>query len=452
MKLRTLFSDKRFFKALFGIAIPIMLQNLISSLVTMINTVMIGNLGTANIAAVGLGNQVFFLLNMIIFGITSGGAVFTAQFWGQRDIAGIRKTTGWCLALSSLVSALFAGACLAFPQVVIGLYTNDAEVIRVGAIYLRALAPSFLFFGVSMVFTMILRSIERVKLTMTATCVSLGLGILLNWGLIFGIGPLPALGVAGAGIATSLARVVEMGIIVVGCYARRYSIAGSPRDLFRLDAPFIGRYLRVAAPVILNELFWSLGITMQNVIFARTNTDAFAAFNILNVVSNLTWVIFIGLGNGCGVLIGKKIGEGQNDLAREYAARITRFAPLAALAISAFLLPLSRLLPWFFSVEPGVFTIINALFIVLALSYPFRAFNLAMIIGVCRAGGDTVFSVIYDLAIMWLVSLPLAALASFVFHAPVWLIFVCIEMENPLKMCLGAWRLHTGKWLHDVTA
>jgi putative MATE family efflux protein len=450
--LRTkLFDDKIFYKTLFTIALPIMLQNLFNSFVNMVDTVMVGRLGTVAIAGVGLGNQVFFLLNMILFGVSSGGAVFTAQFWGKRDVAGIRKTTGICLTIVISVAALFTVACIAFPRAIIGVYSADPDVIREGSAYLRALAPSFIPFSISFVFTLVMRTIEKVKLSMATTFLSLGVNVFFNWLLIFGIGPFPALGVMGAGIATAISRCIEMIILVSVSYARKYALAGPPRDYFRFDAAMTRRFFRIAAPVILNELLWSFGITAQNIIFARTHTDAIAAFNIVNTLSNLTWAIFIGLGNGCSVLIGNRIGAGEELVARSYASKITRFGPILAAGIALILIPLSYILPYLFNVSENVFAIIAGMMVILSLSYPFRAFNMSMVIGVCRAGGDTVFSVFYDLFFMWCFSLPLAAVASFVFHAPAWLIYLCICTEDPLKMILGIWRLKSGKWLHNVT-
>jgi Na+-driven multidrug efflux pump len=162
-------------------------------------------------------------------------------------------------------------------------------------------------------------------------------------------------------------------------------------------------------------------------------------------------VVFIGLGNGAAVLIGNKIGEGAEKTARNYASRLTLFAPLVAALAAFILIPLSRILPFFFRVNEGVFAITSSMFIILSCSYPFKAFNMSMIIGVCRAGGDTVFGVIYDLAFMWLVSLPLAAAAAFLFRAPVWFIYLLIIIEDPLKLTLGLWRLKTGKWLNNLT-
>ena len=451
MKLTRLFDDKLFYKSLFAIAIPIMLQNLMSAAVNMIGTVMIGQLGTVEIAAVGLGTQVYFILNMILFGVCSGGAVFTSQYWGKKDIAGIRRNTGFCLTIVICFSTLFTVACLTAPRFIISLYSNDPAVISVGAKYLRAVAPCFIPFSISFVFTLIMRTTERVKLSIVATMISLTINILFSWLLIFGIGPFPAMGVTGAATATVIARFVEMFILIITVYVRKYALAGTLQELFGFDLLFVSRFFRIAFPVMVNETLWSLGITMQNVIFARTQTDAIAAFNIVNIVSNLTWVIFIGLGNGAAVLIGKKIGEKSEATARDYASRITLFAPLLAAGVALFLIPISWILPFVFNVNGAVLSITASMFIILTVSYPFRAFNMAMIIGVCRAGGDTVFGVLYDLLFMWSFSLPLAAASSYFFHVPAWLIYLCIATEDPLKMMLGIWRLKRGKWLHNVT-
>ncbi|MDR2068409.1 MAG: MATE family efflux transporter [Spirochaetaceae bacterium] len=450
MRSVTLFNDKQFYKNLFTIAVPIMLQNLVNSFVNMVDTIMIGRLGTVEIAAVGLGNQFFFTFNMILFGICSGSAIFTAQFWGKRDIPGIRINTGFTLILNLIAALIFTIGGLCFPEGILRIYSRDPAVIAAGAAYIKTLAPAFVPFGISFVFIQTLRSIEKVRLAMVSTLIALSINMGLNYLFIFGFGRIPAMGVAGAALATVIARFTETGILAGVSYARRYPPAGSFRELTAFHGPFIGRFFRIVSPVVLNEFIWSLGVMVENIIIARTHTDAIAAFNITNTFSQLTWVVFIGLGNGVAVLIGKKIGEGDEKTARDYAFRITRFAPLVAGGAALIILSLSRLLPFIFRVNPRVLSLINVMFLILACSYPFRAFNMSMVVGICRSGGDTKFCILYDVLFMWVVAIPLAAAASFVFHAPVWAAYLCICIEDPLKMLLGLWRLKTGKWLHNV--
>ncbi len=440
-----------FIKPLFLIAVPIMLQNLVNSMVNMADTVMIGRLGTSEIAAVGLGNQIFFLLNMFLFGISSGGSVFTAQYWGKKDIVGIKRTTGLCLLLVTIIAALFTFASRFFPAQIIALYSRDAAVIRLGAAYLSTVSLSFIPFGISFVFMILLRTIGRVRLSMTTTFISLGINLVLNWLFIFGAGPIPAMGVTGAAIATVIARLVEMFILIGMSYLKKYALAGTPAELFGFDLFFLKKYLPIALPVFVNEVLWSMGITMQSLVFGRSGTDALAAFNITNNVSMLTWVVFIGLGNATAVLIGNQIGEGNEVRARETAQQITRFNPLVAVGVGLLLFPLSRLLPFLFNAGEPVIAAAQGMLLLTMCMYPFRSFNMTMVIGVCRAGGDTVFCAVYDVFFLWVVALPLAAVAAYFFQAPALIIFLLLSSEEPLKAALGYFRLRSGKWLRNIT-
>jgi putative MATE family efflux protein len=388
---------------------------------------------------------------MFLFGICSGAAIFTAQFWGKKDISGIRKNMGLSIILGMGVGVLFMIAVLFWPESILRVYSRDEAVIVAGAAYLKALSPSFLPYAISFAFIFTLRSIERVRLTVTSTIIALSVNLVLNYFLIFGIGPIPTFGVVGAAIGTVVARFTEVAILVGVSYARRYVFMGVAREFLTFSWPFVARFFRITLPVIVNEIIWSLGVSAQNIIFARTHTDAIAAFNITNTISQLTFVFFIGLGNGMAVLIGKQIGAGNEGKAREYAWRIIHFAPLMAVGAIFILLPLTQLLPFVFNVNEQVLRNATLMIIILCASYPIRAINMSMIVGICRAGGDTVFSGVFDVVFMWAVSLPLAAAVSFFFQAPVWLIYVCIGTEEPIKMFVNLWRFRSGKWLHNVT-
>jgi putative MATE family efflux protein len=452
MKIPALFNDRKFYRDLFLLALPIMFQNLINTMVNLLDTIMVGRLGTVEIAAVGLGNQIFFLYELLLFGICSGGAIFTAQFWGKKDIAGIRKNMGLCLTFSLTAAVLFFLFSRLMPETLIGLYSRDEAVIETGAAYLKTVSPSFLPFAVSMVFGLTLRAVEKVRLAFVVAVIALFLSGILNYLFIFGAGPIPAMGVVGAARATLISRVVQAIILVAVSYAKKYVPAGSFRELFGFNRNYVRQFLPITLPVIINEILWSLGITLQHVIFARTSTDAVAAVNITNTVSMLTWVLFIGLGSSVSVLIGKKIGERNEEAAREYAAKIVHFVPLLAVGAAIVLFPISLLLPFVFNVNPETLSLAFQMFIILCCSYPFRAFNMCMVIGICRAGGDTVFCAVYDIVLMWIFTLPLMTLAGFVLGAPVWFLYFIIGVEAPLKALIGYWRFRSGKWLRNVTA
>ncbi|MBQ7158524.1 MAG: MATE family efflux transporter [Treponema sp.] len=450
---------KGFYKTLFLIAVPMILQNLMQTFINMLDTVMVGRLGSVQIAAVGLGNQIFFLLNMVVFGISSGGSIFIAQFWGQKNINGIRRTTGAILAAALVVAAVFCAGGVFFPQTILGWYSNDVAVITEGARYLRIVSLCYPIFALSFCFEMAFRSTEHVRLPMVTTAISLVLNVFFNTLFIFGFSAdvcgvairIPAFGVAGAAIATIIARLVSTTITIGYAYSHRFEACGSLRELFGFDRHFLARLLRIALPVVLSESLWGGGISVQSAIYAHAGTDAIAAFNIMNTVSQLTWVFFIGVGGASAIIIGKRIGAGEEDAARAYANRFAWFLPLMGAVIGLVLIPLSFLLPHIFNVEPNIISIARAMLYWLIVLYPFRAFNMLIIVGICRAGGDTIFSMAIDNGFMWLFSIPLGMVAAFVWHCPPWAIFLCLETEQILKTVAGLWRLHSGKWLRNVT-
>ena len=445
------FFKKDFFITLFMVAAPITVQNFINSAVNMADAVMIGRLGETSITAVGLGNQIFFLLNLLLFGLVSGSAVFSSQFWGRKDVLGIQKTIGLCFIIATIIGGIFTFFCLLCPDVLISIYSKDEKVIELGAEYLRYVCFCFFPFVYSFSITMTLRSIGKIKLAVITTAIGLVVNITLNMILIFGFLGFPALGVKGAAIATVISRILEFIIVLSVSIWRKYPVIGSFNNMFSsISLPFLRDYFIVTLPVVIEETIWSFGITTHNLIFARIGTSQYAAFNIVNTVSLLLWVIFLGLGNGSAIIIGNKIGEGKVDEAREYAKFISLLSPLIAVFIILFFIPISILVPYIFNVTDEVLSLVPSLLIVLSIYYPLKAYNSVMIVGVCRGGGDTRFSLFYDVVFMWTVAIPLAFIVSFTSFSYVWLIYALIMIEEPLKMILGLSRLKSGKWLHCV--
>lgn len=450
-RFKSVFFDKSFLQPLFAIALPIMVQNFLSAFVNILDTVMIGKLGTIELAAVGLGNQLFFLLSLILYGIGSGSMVFTAQFWGKKDLKGLQKTFGISMIVALLFSAIFTFFCAVTPREILTLYTKDSAVIEKGVHYLRISSFCFLPFAVNFILTITLRSIEKVKVAVYAVLASLVVNTVLNAILIFGLFGAPALGVSGAAIATVIARFVELFITYGVTKYRNYPILGAFNNYFKFDLKFLKVYFLIALPVLLNESLWSFGITLHHKIFAGIDTFAYAAFNITNTISQLTWVIFIGFGNGVSVLIGKKIGERHDEQARLYASKMLFFIPIVAVGTGVILILISYLVPFIFNVEPIVLSTVKKLFIVLACCYPLKATNMCILIGFVRAGGDTRFGMVCDTFIMWIIAIPLAYSVSVYTALPPWVVYMCLFSEEPLKLLLGMWRIKSGKWLHSVT-
>ena len=439
--------NKGFYLSLVAIALPISLQALLQNFVNMLDTVMIGRLGSTEIAAVGLGNQIFFILNMILFGITSGGGVFIAQFWGKQDIKGIRKSVGLMTGIAVFADFVFTILGLLIPYKMIGLYSPDPQVVKVGGDYLRIVCLSYIPTAISFSITLALRSTERVKLPLVCTSISLITNAGANYLLIFTAG----LGVKGAAIATIFSRLVEVMILLIWSYTHEYEVCGKIRELLGLDWSFVLKYIKIAFPVIINETFWGLGTSVYNAIYAHAGTDSFTAYSITGTISQLTWVFCMGFGNGIGVLIGKRIGEKKFDEARSYAFRSMWFMPLVGACVGILLLPLSKLLPLLFNVEPEIIKMATSILMILIFVYPFNSFCMDWVVGVCRAGGDTIFSAVSELLVLWCVSIPLGYTAAFVLHLPAPMIFLFFSSESFIKAIIGAIRIISGKWLHEVT-
>lgn len=438
------------FKSLFVIALPIILQNLMQSTVNMLDTLMVGQLGSVEIAAVGLGNQIYMLLNMVLFGISSGGAIFIAQFWGKKEKSGIWKMEGVMFSFSIVIALIFTFASVFFPKFLIGLYSKDFHVIEIGARYLRIVAFSFPFFAMSFAFSMALRSTEHVKLPMVATMISLVLNAILNYLLIFGIGFFPSLEIVGAAIATCISRIVECFILFIVAYSKKYEVASSVKNLFSFTFFEVRKFIKIAFPVIINEAIWGLGTSMHSLIMGRTSTEAISAFNITGTISQITWVFFIGVGNAAGIIIGKKIGEGNETEARKYANTLSWFMPVMAIFIGLLLIPISKFLPFMFNVEANILVQAKMMLMILMCCYPLNAFNMCWVVGICRAGGDTVFAAIIDVCFMWIIAIPLAACVAYFTNVQPYIIYICLLSEQIFKAIVGFYRIKSGKWLHNV--
>ncbi|HKJ37254.1 MAG TPA: MATE family efflux transporter [Anaerolineales bacterium] len=303
------FRDKQFFRAMLALAVPVAFQQLITAGLNMIDVLMVGQLGETSVAALGLANQIFFLLILFLFGVSSGTAIFTAQYWGKGDTENIRKVLGICLVIAVSVAALFSLAATLIPEKLMGFYTEDTEVIRLGSDYLRIVGLSYVLTAISVSYISILRSITFVKMTVVVSVLALAIKTAIAYTLIFGHFGLPALGVRGAAIGTAIGWAFESVALLVLVYVMKTPLAGNPFTFFQFDRAFLLNVLRTTMPAAVNEIAWSFGITTYNAVYARIGTDSIAAININATIEELVFVLFIGLGNACSVMVGNKIGE-----------------------------------------------------------------------------------------------------------------------------------------------
>ncbi len=445
-----MFKDKEFFQSLIRIALPIALQTLFVASLGIVDTVMVGQLGDASIAAVGLANQIFFLLNFTLFGINSGAAIFTAQYWGARDVPAIRKVLGVCLMLGLAACALFSVLALGFPRLALGFYSSDPLVIDLGSAYLQIVGISYLATTLTLCYTAILRSTGVIRLPVifgiAALCVNTG----LNYLLIYGNFGFPRLGVQGAAVATSIARILECVALLGYAYLSRSPAAARPRELAAFDAQYLKIYFHVTIPVVINEMLWSLGTSFYSAIYAHVGTEAVAAYSVAVTILNLSTVLFAGISTSCGIMVGNAIGAKQPELAFRHARNsLILGAGLALVVGTTLFFGRGTVLTVYHLSENGMRAAYEILG-VLAFAVVFRAFNPTIIVGILRSGGDTRFSAVLDVAAVWLVALPLAYLGAFVLELPIAGVVICVMSEGLFKLVIGLFRVASRKWINTL--
>lgn len=448
----TTWRDPEYFHRLVKIAVPIVLQNAVAAGLNMVGVIMIGQLGEASVAGAGLAGQIQFLLFFLLFGTSSGSAVFTAQFWGKGDLPSIRKTQGISLTIGLLGAVIFTAAGLLIPRQLLSIYTTDPQVIDIGSAYLRILAPNFLFLAVSFTYASVLRSTGEVKIPMFVSMITLSLNTLLSYGLIFGRFGLPQLGVNGAAYAVTISRAFDCTLLLLIAYRRRTPAAATLREMFAYDIPFVKRVLSRALPVTINEFLWALGITTYNAVYAHIGTEAIAAVNITGTIESLAFVVFIGVTDATAILVGNHIGAGEEDRAFDYAWKSLRITIAIGVLVGLIVLAGAPLILTFYKVSPLVAGYARRILIVFACTLWIRVSNMNIIVGVLRSGGDTRIGFLIDIVGLWVIGVPLAFAGAFLFHLPVYWVYLMILTEEAVKMGVGLLRFFSGRWITNLAA
>lgn len=443
--------DREFLKTMFKIGIPVMIQNLIQTSLNMVDTVMIGQVGKEAIAAVGLANQVFFVMILLIFGINSGASVFIAQFWGKRDLTNIKRTMGVALAFGIVITGLFMLVAVLTPtQIMSVLSDGNAEIIRLGSDYLRIVGWSYIFTAVSFSFAVAARSIEQAKMPTVVSAISLAVNTILNYGLIFGKLGMPELGVKGAAIATLIARLIEFVVILSVIYKTDHVLAARPRELMAFSKSYMLKILDKASPVVANETLWAVGTVLYNVAVARIGAEAIAGYQVANSLFRFYEVIFMGMAAACQVMIGNRIGAGEETLARRYASHFLKLTQTGSVLITFFMFLSAGSILKLFGLDPALTQTTTHLMYLYAAFTFFKNFNLMMIVGILRGGGDTKYALYIEVAAVWLFGVPLAFAGAVWLQAGVIITVAMLMTEEIVKFILTYRRYLSQKWLNNV--
>lgn len=443
--------EKQFLLNMLAIAVPIALQNMISFGVAMMDSVMLGGLGDKAISAANLGGQPFSLLMSIGFGLSSGGSVLIAQYWGRGDVARIRTVMRLSMQIVFTASSLMTLVCLLFPQQVMGLYSNEAEIVGAAAQYLQLVALSYLPYSISNNYIMSLRAVEKVTVSAAIYGTSFFVNVFFNYVFIFGAFGAPALGVRGAAVGTILARCSELLLVTIYMYAKEDTIGFRFSDCFRLKNEMIQDYTRHSLPVLGNELLWGLGISVTAAIIGRIGSVFVTANSIAAVLNQLALVSVIGVGNAAAVITGKLIGEGRMQRAKRAANTILLGSVFVGMFNCAMIFILRPIFLSFYRITPEAYEAAYTVMGVLALLHLSLAIDITCIIGILRGGGDTKTAFAFDCGALWLVSVPMGVLSGLVWGWPVPLVYVMLKLDSPIKTILSLIRLKSGAWIRNVT-
>ena len=456
--LRFLRREPGFYRHTWMLALPIILQNLITTSLGFVDTFMVGLLGQPELSAVTAANTPIFLVQIIIFGLLSGLSVLVSQYWGKHDTEAINRCMGIALYTGVSLAALIALALFLAPRQVMALVTDNALLIRLGAPYLRIVGISYIFNTASSVYVGVQRSTENPAMGLTVFTISMVLNTFLNYVLIFGKFGAPALGITGAALATLTARVVEFAV-TFGYALRDRRVPLAPAALLHPGTAFVGDFLKYSTPVLVNDSLWGLGTTLITAVIGHMaiSEEMLAAYAIMGNIEKFSTVACYGISGASAVIVGKRIGQGASkEEVYEVSWCMLLLTVLVGLVVSASLAALlpTVFIPYLyplFHLEGLSLEIAATMCVVFVFMMPTKAFDITNISGVLRAGGDVRVSAVIDVGSVWLVALPITVLSALVFEAPVALVCLGIQAEGLSKVPLGIWRLRSRKWINDVT-
>ncbi len=455
--LRRLFGGKRYWNTVLHLAIPIAIQNLLTSSFVLVDTLMVGQLGDVSLAAVGMAGQWSWLLNLTLFGFSSAASVFFSQYYGDENLEGIKKTYGIVLAFLSVAVLGFTVLGFLFPKAIISIFNRDSKVLEIGSAYLKIAVFSYPAIALNQIVGVLLRSTGRAKLPMYVSVVTTVLNAFLDYGLIFGKFGMPALGIEGAAIATVISSWI--GPLIVLCvmtYQKDEIVCAPLRELLSFSKDDIKLFFTRALPVIINEMLWGLGTFTLNVIYSNMGYEYYAAMTILKTFDNIVFAFFVGLNNSCCIMVGQEIGGGQIKMGIKDAKRFALLVPLLAVITSVFIVIFRSELIGIFNTS-GTITQLTmntaySIMAIYAMEFPLRNFLYVVITGIFRSGGDTMTGMKYDLSCLWFFGVVAAAVSAYIFKLSfVWVYGLSLIFDDWPKVFLCIRHFLSKKWIMPVT-
>ena len=443
--------NNEFLKTLFIIAIPVVIQNVLSIGVNMIDTMMVSNLGENAISAVGLANRVYFIFTTICFGIYSGASIFIAQYWGVKDTDNIKKVFGIDIIIGSILSILFSIVIFFFRKQVMRIFIDDPVVIELGGQYLEIIAFSYFFTAISFAYSFNSRAIHRLKLPVAINAIALLINVFFNWALIMGNMGFKAYGVKGAAAATFIARIFEFAALIYFVYRdKEHPLAGNLKDFTSWDKSMLKKVLNTSLPVILSETAWSVGTSVYFIAYGFMGSYAIAVVQIAFNISDFFQTIFFGLGNASAVMIGNELGKNELDNAFNYSKKFVKMTLVLSIIFASLLFLSKGFIIKFFKLEPLTSEYLNKTLTVYCLYFTPKMFSYLFICGILRAGGDTKFCMFVDIVSIWFIGVPLSFISVLLFKLPIHYVIAVVFSEELVKSVVVIRRYLGKKWLNNL--
>jgi putative MATE family efflux protein len=443
--------SKAFYKMAFALIMPMALQNLINAGISSIDVLMLGKVSETVLSAASLASQVQFIMTLIFFGLTSGAAVLTAQYWGKRDKDSIIKIMGICMRFSLIVALFFTLTVFLFPAQIMSLFTNEKPVILEGVKYLRIVSFSYIFMSITMIYLNIMRSVERVVVSTVVYLISLVSNVIIAAILIFGLFGSPKMGIQGSAIATLASRGIELIVVII--YSLKYNdvLHFKLSSLLVRDKYLFKDFLYYSIPVTLNELMWGCGVAMNSVVIGHLGISVVSANSVAQIARQLATVISFGLANATAISIGKVIGENNLVAAKKYGDRFIKLSIMAGIFGAGLILIARPIAMSTLNLTPVTQGYLSVMMYVMSYFTIAQAINTTLVVGVFRAGGDTRFGLFLDTTTMWCGSILFGALAAFVFKWSIPVVYMILMSDEIIKIPFTALRFKSRKWLNNVT-
>lgn len=450
--METRLDKKQFLLYAIQLAFPIMIQNLISTLVNSADTIMLGYVSQTAMAASSLANQYTFVLFCFYYGLSAGTSVLCAQYWGKGDKQTVERILGLASRVVILISLIFFSISFFFPGAIMRLFTSSPETIHEGIRYLRVLSFSFIFMGFAQIFVSALRSVGKVVFPSVIYVVSLLVNVLLNATFIFGLFGLPKLGVIGVALGTVSARVVEAVMCIVYSAVSR-DVKIKLENLFRPSGVLFRDFIKISAPAVINDLVWGLAASTFTAILGHIGDDMVAANAVAVMVVNMGAIVCRGFANATTIIVSQTLGENRMEDAKVYAGRMLRLTFVVSLLGCGVILAIRPLMLRFYSdkLTPTALSYLGILMIMTTWRLVGEAVNTCLICGCFRGGGDSKFGMILDTIFMWGVAVPLMAVAAYVLKLPpIWVYFV-MTLDELEKMPFIFIHYFKHKWMKNIT-